>query len=610
MHLACWGALAAAPCAAQQSEPDAGVIYTRRTLFAIPFQIERPSATAEEPSEVELFVSSDFGASWQPHAKAKPAQRNFAFRAPGDGEFWFAVQSTDSQGRRRPSEIHQPELRVIVDSVAPKLEVSAQQGAAGEVICHWTIRETALDPATFKLEHQTGGPASLWRPVAVEPLARPAPGAPVTGQTTWWPQSQVDDVVLRCEVSDKAGNRALEQFRVERSVTASQGDLNKYWKSTADADPSGTRRWPVDGQADSPFGNVARGEEIPPPAPRNSAKTSPAAQRRERDVPAAEEVAPPVGAKPAGTPSAGTPDVAAALAANDLPAPSGDAPPPAVTDFPPLSAPYDVPREPSVGPAGDDAAGGLSAPALPDGAPQRARVDRPSAPRREHSEKQGLFDLSLVPRGQRPEMIHSRRFELDYEVADVGSSGISRVELWGTRDGGRTWESYAIDEDQQSPIDVAVHGEGIYGFRITVRSGAGMGGQPPASGELPDVWVGVDVTRPFARLLAADQGAGPDASQVIIHWEAGDELLGERPIALAFSPTADGPWTTIADQLENSGEFVWRLEAGVPEQFYVQLKVRDEAGNEQTVESREPVMLDRQRPIGHIRQIRPTASQP
>lgn len=607
MCLAWWGLPPAAPSAAQSATTEPGTIYTRRTLFAIPFQIERPSAATQEPSVVELFVSNDMGASWRPHAQAKPVQRNFAFRAPGDGEFWFAVQSIDAQGQRRPSEIHQPELRVIIDSTAPKLEVSAQQGAAGEVICRWTIRDAALDPSTFKLEHQSGGPASLWRPVAVEALAPAAPDGVTAGQTTWWPQSPVDDVVLRCEVSDRAGNRALEQFRVERSVTAGQGDLGRHWKSTAEADAGAARRWPADAQADSPFSGSSRGEEIPPPLPRGGAKTTPAAQRRERELPVAEEVVPPVGAKRDGATAPDAAPLGSATNSEDLPMPS-----PSENSLPPAGGPPPLDAQ-FEAPPGDETAipqpsSPLSTPALHDGAPQRSRVTRPALPRRDYSEKQGLFDMSLVPRGQRPEMIATRRFELDYEVAEVGSSGIGRVELWGTRDGGRTWESYAIDEDQQSPIDVTVHAEGIYGFRIAVRSGAGVGGQPPASGELPDVWVGVDVTKPFARLVAAEQGAGPDAEQVVIRWEAADELLGERPVALAFSAAPGGPWTTIVDQLDNGGEYAWRLDAGVPEQFYLQLTVRDEAGNVQTVENREPVALDRQRPTGHIRQIRPSPS--
>lgn len=607
------GAVACALTASGESAAAAeNLVYTRRTLFAIPFQIERPSATAAEPTEVELFVSADRGAQWQPHAQAKPAQRSFAFRAPGDGEYWFAVQSIDAQGNRHPSQIHQPELRVVVDSVSPKLEIAARQGPAGEVVCQWTVRDATIDPHTFKLEQQSGGPTSLWRPIAVEPQS-PADGAgTLSGQTTWWPQAPLDEVVLRCEIGDRAGNRALEQVRVQRSAVAARDDAGQRLSTLAES--GGARGWPVDSQADSPFSANASAEEVPPPPPRGGPKTSAAARRRVSESPAEEEVVPPVGARPeAATNTVGRPsfggdnrDVAssASNAAEDLPAPAGNGAPPTATGAPPpLDSQF-----------GDGAAASppppdeiLTAPALPDGAPVRSPRARPGAgtQRREYLDKQGLFDLSLVPRGQSPQMLRTRRFELDYEVAEVGSSGISRVELWGTTDGGRTWESYAVDEDRQSPVDVTVHAEGLYGFRIAVRSGAGVGGQAPASGDLPDVWVGVDVTRPFARLLAAEPGAGEGAEQLTIRYEAADELLAQRPITLALASSPDGPWSTIADQLENAGEYLWTLDAGVPDQFYLQLTVRDEAGNEQTIVTRDPVSLDRKSPTGHIRHIRP-----
>ena len=93
-------------------------------------------------------------------------------------------------------------------------------------------------------------------------------------------------------------------------------------------------------------------------------------------------------------------------------------------------------------------------------------------------------------------MVTSSEFELEYEIESVGPSGIGKVELWGTRDGGRTWSDYAVDTDKQSPMPVAVDSEGIYGFRILVQSGTGFGGRPPVEGDLPDVWIGVDLTKP------------------------------------------------------------------------------------------------------------------
>ena len=82
-------------------------------------------------------------------------------------------------------------------------------------------------------------------------------------------------------------------------------------------------------------------------------------------------------------------------------------------------------------------------------------------------------------------------------------------------------------------------------------------------------------------------------------------------MSLWFSPQSAGPWTPIASGLENSGSYVWRLDAHVPQQIYLKLEVRDEAGNVGTDETQSPVLIDRQRPQGRIRGVRPsTAASP
>ena len=57
-----------------------------------------------------------------------------------------------------------------------------------------------------------------------------------------------------------------------------------------------------------------------------------------------------------------------------------------------------------------------------------------------------------LPPGERPRMVNSRTFELEYDVDSVGPSGIGRVELWGTRDGGQTWRRFTVDSDKRSPL--------------------------------------------------------------------------------------------------------------------------------------------------------------
>lgn len=216
-------------------------------------------------------------------------------------------------------------------------------------------------------------------------------------------------------------------------------------------------------------------------------------------------------------------------------------------------------------------------------------------------------DLRQLPPGERPRMINTRIFELDYDLESVGSSGIGRVELWGTRNSGRTWRMFTVDDDNRSPISVSVDEEGIYGFRIVVTSGAGLGQEPPKSGDLPSIWVGVDLTKPSAQITKAELGKDAEEKQLTITWEASDKMLTDRPITLAFSQNPGGPWTTIATGLENSGHYDWTIDSRVPPLVYLRLEVRDEAGNLAICERKEAVALDQLRPSAKIREVRPVA---
>jgi len=208
-----------------------------------------------------------------------------------------------------------------------------------------------------------------------------------------------------------------------------------------------------------------------------------------------------------------------------------------------------------------------------------------------------------LPAAVRPRMVGSRSFELEYEIESVGPSGVGRVELWGTRDGGRTWSDYAVDSDNRSPIPATVDAEGIYGFRILVQSGSGFGGRPPAEGDMPDIWIGVDTTRPSCRITGTE--VSPDATELVVSWEAADDVLDPRPVTLLFATDPSGPWTPVASGLENTGSYRWRLDSRVPERILLRLEVRDEAGNVGVFDTPDTVALDRHRPEGRIRGVRP-----
>ena len=134
--------LALAAAAPQPGAPGRPApIYTRQTLFAIPFHLTPPDRASREPLEVQLYVSGDRGAHWDLYRKAQPAQGRFLFRAGMDGEYWFTVATRDRAGQVRPPGPPKPELVVIVDTIPPKLQLTARRGDAGQLTAALAIEE-------------------------------------------------------------------------------------------------------------------------------------------------------------------------------------------------------------------------------------------------------------------------------------------------------------------------------------------------------------------------------------------------------------------------------------------------------------------------------------
>ena len=98
-----------------------------------------------------------------------------------------------------------------------------------------------------------------------------------------------------------------------------------------------------------------------------------------------------------------------------------------------------------------------------------------------------------LPPGINAKHVGSRTFALEYDLEDFGRSGIAKVELWGTRDGGQTWRLFATDDDHRSPLVATVDDAGVYGFRIVVESAGGAPAIPPGPGDAPELWVDVDL---------------------------------------------------------------------------------------------------------------------
>ncbi len=471
--------------------------------------------------------------SWQVASKAAPADGRFIFKAPHDGEYWFCIRTVDRQGVMRPDAPQKPELRVLVDTLPPRLDFSATRGPAGEITARWQVVDPNLKLESLMIDYQTGTDQP-WERVTVE--AAPLHALHRHRRSHLHAQEHFG-------VGDRASPSAL---------TAPATRPSARCRSPATARPPATATWPA--ATDSAGANGA--------ADATAGTTWPADRTTDESL----------------THQRGQ-----------------NAAAPSKTDS-------FLPGQPSARLASSSRNRSTSGES---GASQSGAPDsgEPANSNKASSSSNGLcFDV--LPPGEHPRMINSRRFELEYDVESVGPSGIAKVELWGTTDGGKTWKSFGLDNDNRSPLLVNVPGEGLYGFTIIFQNGNGFGGYPPREGDVPEIWVGVDLTPPSAKITGAD--IGRDAGELVVSWTAQDERLDPRPISLSFSEHPMGPWATIAAGLENTGQYAWRLDNRVPNHIFLRLEVRDESGNVGQYVSPEAVALNLQRPMGRIRGVRPT----
>ncbi|HEV3142508.1 MAG TPA: hypothetical protein VGZ47_01335 [Gemmataceae bacterium] len=200
------------------------------------------------------------------------------------------------------------------------------------------------------------------------------------------------------------------------------------------------------------------------------------------------------------------------------------------------------------------------------------------------------------------QLINSAEINLAYEVSKSGASGLRSVKLYMTQNDGLSWMDCAEAKDLVSPINAQLPGEGVYGFRLVLESGAGLSKGPPVSGDAPEIRVEVDTTPPQVELyqLAPDPNL---TNAVILRWSASDKNMAPNPITLEWAENPDGPWQAIATGIANSSTYNWKLPPKMPVRVYLRVLARDLAGNIGEARTGTPQLIDMTRPEGHIKGI-------
>ena len=222
----------------------------------------------------------------------------------------------------------------------------------------------------------------------------------------------------------------------------------------------------------------------------------------------------------------------------------------------------------------------------------------------------------------------SPKFDLNYQL-DGGPSGISKVDLYVTRDDGRTWVRWSTYPGTENPLRVVLDTrfnqevEGEYGLKLVPVSGAGLSDAAPAAGTAPELRVQVDTTAPMIKVFqpTADQA---NRKAIVLHWEATDKNFGKEPLAVDYAEHPNGPWKSVAAgndtvvpvaggagnpviRLANTGSYSWVPPAGLTQpKVYLRFTAWDLAGNKSEVTTPNPILVDLTMPKARIQGITPS----
>ncbi len=592
-------------------------IATHMTAFGLPFAIEDAN---NRFVEVQLYVSRDRGQSWQFYGRQPTDARSFPFQSSGDGEYWFAIRTLDRDRQLLPSGDMAPEQIVLIDTQRPALDFRIQTDAAGRVVVRWRAEDENIDPASVQLSYRPlvspNDAENVWIDVPYRAVTQPQAGV-FADQYAWWLSVSSQEVLVRMSIADLAGNQAVE----ERQIAAPRVIMKSGQLAMSN---------PIETASEQ---NVARNDGLPrDPAP-TIPSTVDTAMAHYTPNPSGQEYGlpdTPIGLTP--VPNSATipvPQTNPSSADNHVIAWESAPRPGSGTQDHNRQAWPQQPRQAPVltgqgstrpqGEALQNPLGHPNAMAAETAQPKFGNADQPSAASSDRllipsqlasapaSQQPSVLDQMspASPSGPQTTSINSRRFRLDYDLGPITPADVARVVLWMTRDRGQTWESHGEDPDNVSPMPVEVEGEGHYGFRIVVHTRAGLVGRTPARGDDADAWIRVDLSPPVAQITSAPYGRDQWAGHLVIQWTAVDEQFRHRPIHLSYAATSDGPWTTIADGLENTGSYPWKPDASVPPRVYLRLDAVDAAGNYTTSITTSPIDLSGVVPKSRITGVEP-----
>ncbi len=627
--------------------PDTMVMNSRK--FSIPFKV---GPVKRKPVEVQLLISRG-DSKWRILDRQPPNVQKFLFNGDEDGLFWFATRTIDPFGEASPEGEIVPQLKVFIDTTQPDLRLQASADATGVVkaVLSWG---DATKINGMKLYFATDI-KRRWEEVNTS-IVR------TNQEFSFTPKDNWQQLLVQAVATDSAGNHATAKQLIQRPRVAAipprLASMPPNWVQPAagPTKPDATiaqnpvhshpiNQHPLTGAPPVsvptnglPIRGAVAPEMQPPASPQFPFQNQPGI------TPGYQQPIAPGAQGPIFAPGAQGPTFAQgaqgptfAQGAQGPPtfAPSADVPtfapptPPSlmgdggnVQELPAPRGPEEIETPNPIaleGPGGQPASSGpekprtvadamrpmteIATPAQPtpagDSEPEDGDDKYAAKKMSEPSYDRALFSGRVPVRYS-----DSERFSLEYELEAVGSNGAKAVELYGSLTRGNSWLMWGEDPDRVTPFDIETKGEGVFGFRIVVVGANGLASPRPLAGDTPEIVIVVDKTKPKVKITSAQYGDGNRTGALVIGYDVQDANLKSRPVALSFSETPDGPWTTIAAGLTNEKFYVWPADPNMPRQIYLRLDATDRAGNVGTYVLDEPIETQGLAPRARIRGFR------
>ncbi|MGH7222757.1 MAG: hypothetical protein ACRELF_05995 [Gemmataceae bacterium] len=207
--------------------------YIDNRGFEIPIRLD--PRRAQEVQELILLVSQDKGGVWQRVESKPPSEHKFVYHAPADGPYWFIVQEFDYNGRKIPENPMRakPSMAIIVDTVPPKVKVTAERLPSGAIRVHWRASDEYPDPRSLRLEYHTSAhKEEQWSSVLPSPV--------LEGDKEFDPgqNGKTGEVRVRVRMKDRAGNVGEDVAVVAVAGASAEGSPFNLIPAVQ-ADPSG-----------------------------------------------------------------------------------------------------------------------------------------------------------------------------------------------------------------------------------------------------------------------------------------------------------------------------------------------------------------------------------